>query len=227
MAYTATRTTTGFELLYNLMNQPDLGVPRELTPSLAVVKGDMLVLTLNKVAKAAAGAVNVLGVAAESKTAHATTKTTVLVHENPANVYRCTFSDHLDSTATGAGSTTTLVDTALADTANAYVGGTLYIYDGAGKGEVRTISAYNGTTTLTFIEPLYEATGATSKYILIGAAVANEGIADGTIGVDLKDENTIDADATILSEAGPLAVKKVYPVDLMMDVMIRKHRFDV
>ncbi len=224
MAHTA-RATKGFELIDNLVFQPSPPREFEMTPSLAGVEGDALVMTLNKVALAAAGAKNILGVAAETVTAHATKRTNIRVHITPYNIYRCTFADHRDSTATGAGTTTTLVDSALTDSANIYVGGTIYFYEGPGLGETRIISAYNGTDTLTWIDAIAAATSTSTKYVLVGAAVANEGIGVGSFGVNLKDENTIDADATIASEAGPLAVIGIDLANLTMDVLIRKPLF--
>ena len=227
MTLVASRTTVGFERIGNRFDQPDNGTLWELKPSEDVAKGDMLDLEYNKVVKAAANADNVVGIAAESLEAHATDLTKIRVYDNPFNIYRCSFEDHRDSTATGSGSTTTLVDSGLANTADAYRGATLYIYEGAGAGHARTISAYNGTDTLTWIDPLPAATDTTSKYILVGvAAVADMGIARGSVGVDIKDENTIDASATMATEAGPLVVVQVHPERLMMDVMIRKHLFN-
>jgi len=76
-------------------------------------------------------------------------------------------------------------------------------------------------------EPFPEAPDTTSKYILLGAATAAGDVINvGSVGVNLKDENTIDADATVANEAGPLAVLRIDPVNLWMDVIIRKHLFN-
>jgi len=51
----------------------------------------------------------------------------------------------------------------------------------------------------------------------------------GKSGVNLKDANTIDANAAVLSSAveqGPLVVLRVDPVNLTMDVIIKKHLFN-
>ena len=231
MAHTANRTTKGFELIGNLLNVTDNGRNYELTPNTAFVKGDMVVLTKGKVAKAAANAVNVLGVMAESVAAAdnpAAGLTYGKVYDNPFNIYRCTFGDQVDSTATG-GTTTTLVDTALsASTDDYWNGALLYVYDGTNKGCLRTISDYTGTSdTLTVTYPFPAAPDTTTKYIILGGAAADsDTINVGSVGVDLKDENTIDANATIASEAGPLAVLGINPAELMMDVIIRKHRYN-
>ena len=231
MAYTAKRTTQGFEYIGNLLHQEDAGMDFELTPNTDFKKGDMVVFTNRLVAKAAANATNVLGVMAESITAAEnpaakTTKGKVLI--NPFNIYRCSFADHLDSTATG-GTTTTLIDTALS-TSNDDVwnGALLYIYEGKAAGSIRTVKDYVGDTdTLTVEEPFPEAPDTTSKYILLGAAsAAGDVINVGSVGVNLKDENTIDANATVANEAGPLAVLRIDPVNLWMDVIIRKHLFN-
>ena len=231
MAYAAKRTTQGFEYIGNLLHQEDAGMDFELTPNTAFTKGDMVVLTNGKVAAAAANATNVLGVMAETFTTTTnpsgkTTKGKVLI--NPFNIYRCSFADHLDSTATG-GTTTTLIDTALSTSNNdVWNGALLYIYEGKAAGSIRTVKDYVGDTdTLTVEEPFPEAPDTTSKYILLGlASAAGDVINVGSIGVDLKDANTIDANATIASEKGPLAVLRVDPVNLTMDVIIKKHLFN-
>lgn len=235
MPLTATRVTEGFELVGNLLGLTDNGVEHELTPNTAFSKGDMVVLTYGKVAKAAANAANVLGVMAETFTtatnpAAATTKGKV--YTNPFNIFKCTFSDHTDSTATG-GTTTTLLDTALsASTDNDWRGALLYVYAGTNAGSLRTVTSYTGATdTLTVTEPFPAACDTTTKYILLGAggAANNDVINVGKIGVDLKDENTIDANATIASEVGPLVVMPTSLDDiknLILRVMIRKHLYN-
>lgn len=231
MAYTASRTTNGFELIGNLLNVTDNGREYELTPNTAFSKGDMVVLTNGKVAKAAANAANVLGVMAESITAAdnpATGLTYGKVYDNPFNIYRCSFADQTDSTATG-GTTTTLIDTGLAtSTDDVWNGALLYIYEGTNAGCIRTVSDFTGSTRLmTWTNPMPAACDTTSKYIVLGAGGgASDSINAGSVGVDLKDENTIDANATIASEAGPLAVLGINPANLTMDVVVRKHRFN-
>lgn len=228
MALTATRTTQGFELVRNLLGFAPNAVPYELTPSEAFVTGDMVVLTNGKVTKAAAGATNVLGVMAETVTADATDVTKGLVHDNPFNVYRCTFAGHRDAAATG-GTTTTLLDTALStSTDNVWRSGLVYVYTGPGAGSIRTISAYTGASdTLTVIDPFPAAPTTASSYILLGAGgAANDAINVGKIGVDLTDANTINGAGTTVSEAGPLVVTAIDPANLMMDVLIRKHLYN-
>ncbi|MFA5433490.1 MAG: hypothetical protein WC319_11565 [Candidatus Paceibacterota bacterium] len=234
MAYTAKRTTQGFEYIGNLLHQEDAGMDFELTPNTAFTKGDMVVLTNGKVAAAAANAANVLGVMAEtfSTTTNPSAKTTkgkVLI--NPFNIYRCSFADHKDGTATG-GTTTTLIDTALGTSDDdRWNGALLFIYEGKAAGSIRTVTDYDGSDeTLTVEEPFPEAPDATSKYILLGlAGEANDVINVGKSGVNLKDANTIDANAAVLSSAveqGPLVVLRVDPVNLTMDVIIKKHLFN-
>lgn len=230
MTLSANRTTNGFELIGNLMKIADNPVDCELTPGVAFLKGDMVVRTAGKIAKAAANAVNVVGVMAESITAAenpAAATTYGKVYENPFNIYRCSFADHRDAAATG-GTTTTLVDTALSTSDNdVWNGALLYIYEGPGAGCIRTVKDYVGATdTLHVEEPFTAAPTAASKYILLGAGAAGDVINVGSVGVDLKDENTIDANATIGSEAGPLVVLAIDPANLTMDVMIRKHLFN-
>jgi hypothetical protein len=230
MAYTASRTTNGFELIGNLLNVTDNGRNYELTPNTAFTKGDMVVLTNGKVAKAAANAANVLGVMAESITA-ADNPTAGITHgkvyDNPFNVYRCSFADQTDSTATG-GTTTTLIDTGLATSDNDYWNGALlYVYAGTNAGCIRTVTDYVGSTDTLHFQAMPAACDTTTKYIILGgAAAASDSINVGSVGVDLKDENTVDANATIVSEAGPLAALGINPANLTMDVVVRKHRFN-
>lgn len=227
MAFAASRTTQGFELIGNLMGVPDNGTEYELTPSLAVSKGDMLVLTNMKVAKAAASATYVLGVAAETKTAHATNLTKILVYDNPYNIYECSCSDMQDKTCT-AGTTTTLVaQMAVHDTDQDHRGGFLYVYDGTNKGCSRTVSAYtHANDTLTVANPFPAACDTTTKFIFFGegeeagASVINV----GTVGVNLKDENTIDADAAVDQIDGPLTCLGIDGANAIMRVIVSKHR---
>lgn len=238
MALTATRTTDGFEPFYHFLGRPIIARKYLLTPNTAFSKGDMVVLTANKVAKAAAGATKVLGVMAAAYTT--TTNPTAdevygLVWDDPWIVYKCTFADHRDAAATG-GSTTTIVDTALSTSADDVWNGALaYIYSGTNSGDLRTITDYTGSTdTLTVSEVYPAAVDTTSNYILLGAGLASgENLNVGTIGVDLKDENTVDANATTASDAGPLVIPSIdrealrdMVKDLILPVMIRKHLYN-
>lgn len=231
MALVASRTTNGFEVVRHLFGFNPNPRQYELTPGVAFRKGDLVVLSAGKVAKASAGATNVLGVMAEDVPleSNPTGKTTYgYVFDDPFLVFRCSFTGHRDATATG-GSTTTLVDTALPTSAdNVWNGALLYVYDGPGAGAVRTVKAYTGATdTLQVEEPFPRAITNQSKYILLGAASAvGDVINVGSIGVNVQNERLINAGGSVASEAGPLAVLAIYPKDLMMDVLIRKHRFN-
>lgn len=233
MAHTASRTSVGFEPIYNkTLNAIPNPVAYELTPATAFSQGDMVTLTAGKIAKAAAGTVaNIVGVMAESIAAAdnpAAGCTYGKVYDHPDNVYRCTFADQLDSTATG-GTTTTLVDTALSTSSDdVWNGALLYVYEGPAAGSIRTVSDYTGSSdTLAVAKPFPTAPTSASKYIMLGkAAEANDVINVGLGGIVLKDENTIDANAGRLSsgvKVGPLVCVGLSKIaDLMMDVMIRK-----
>ena len=231
MAYTASRTSIGFEFVRNIMlGQRPNPHKYELTPNLALEIGDMVVLTNGKVAKATSSSTTgLLGVMAEAFTTSTNPTaglTLGLVEDNPFNIYRVTFCDHSDRTATG-GSTTTLVDTDLSTSTNDFWNGALlYIYEGTNKGCVRTVSDYAGDTdTLTVTYPFPAAIDTTSKYVLLGlAGEANDVINRGSRGLVLKDEARVDANAGVISSTvlvGPLVCMRVYPELLMMDVMIR------
>jgi len=233
MALTASRTSVGFEPIYNkTLNSIPNPVAYELTPNTAFAQGDMVTLTAGKIAKAASGTVaNIVGVMAESIAAAdnpAAGLTYGKVYDHPDNVYRCTFADHKDAAATG-GTTTTLLDSALATSSDdVWNGAALYVYDGPAKGSLRTVSDYTGSSdTLTVTKPFPTAPTTASYYIMLGAAAeANDVINVGLGGIVLKDENTIDANAGRLSSAtkvGPLVCVGLSKIsDLMMDVMIRR-----
>lgn len=222
MALTASKATMGFEVVRNPKHVNP--VPYELTPNTEFLNGNMVVSTNNLIANGAAGATNVRGVMASTYTTTdnpSGAKTMGLVWDDEEIVYRCTFSDQRDATATG-GSTTTLVDSTIGGSDDDWNGAYLFVYQGKAKGEIRTVKDYTAATgTLTVEDPFYEAPDTTSKYILLGAAGGVINV--GSIGVNLKDANTIDGNATTASEAGPLEVLAIYPKDLMMDVRIKKH----
>ena len=231
MAHTASRTSIGFEPIYNktVTTIPN-PVAYELTPSTTFAKGDMVVLTAGKLARAASGSVtNIVGVMAESIISDATSIMYGKVYDHPDNVYRCTFVDQLDSTATG-GTTTTLIDTTGLGTSSDDVwnGALLYIYAGTNAGCVRTVSDYTGSTDiLTVTAPFPAACDTTTKYILLGTGTAAGDVINvGSAGIVLKDEDAIDANAsniTSSAEVGPLVCVGVSKVaDLMLDVMIER-----
>lgn len=232
MTKAAKRTSIGFEPIYNkALGAVPNPVKYELTPNTAFDRGDMVVLTAGKVAKATAASVTgILGVMAES-IAQADNPADGLtfgaVYDHPDNVYRVTFCDQTDSTATG-GTDTTLLDTALSTSSNdVWNGALLYIYEGPGAGDIRTVSDYVGATdTLTVTKAFSETPTTDSKYIILGgAAEANDVINVGARGLVLKDEARIDANASRLSsaaEVGPLVCLDINPEELMMDVMIKR-----
>lgn len=231
MAYTAPRVSQGFELIGNMFGPAPNPNKYILTPNTAFNKGDMVVLTNGMVAKAAAGATNVLGVMAKSYTTTenpAAKQTWGLVYDNPFNIYRCSFDDHRDAVATG-GTATTLIDTNLSTSNNdVWNGAMLWIYDGPGAGDVRIVKDYVGANdTLVVEEPFSAVPTTASKYILLGEAGAvGDVIFPGATGVDLKDENTIDASAPNKDGDGPLAVLAIDFPNLMMTVLIREHLYN-
>lgn len=232
MALTASYVTAGFEPVYNkIMQQVPNPVAYELAPNTAFAKGDLVVLSAGKVVKAAASATNVLGAMAAAYTTvtNPTGEMTVgMVYDQPFNVYRVTFAGHRDGTATG-GTTTTLVDTGLTtSTDNVWNGALLYVYEGPGAGSIRTVKTYTGASdTLTVEKAFPTAITTASKYILLGAAAAAGDVINvGSVGVNISSASTVNAAATVVAEAGPLAVLAIDPFALTMDVMVRKHLFN-
>lgn len=233
MALIGNRTTNGFELVGNLMEVGEDPVMMELTPNTAFSAGDMVVLTYGKIAAAAAGATNVVGVITQTFTTTtnpSAAQTFGPIARNPYNIYRCTIANHKDSTATG-GTTTTLVDSVLSGGSadNDWRGALVYIYAGTNSGILATVKSYTAATgTLAFEKAFPAACDTTTKYIMLGKGGVNDVINQNTVGVNLVNAHTIDAGATIASEAGPISVLNA-TVDLVknlvLDVMITKHAF--
>lgn len=230
MAYAASKKSVGFEPIYNktVTTIPN-PVAYELTPSTTFAKGDMVVLTGNKVALATAASVNgILGVMAESIVSDATSIMYGKVYDHPDNVYRCTFKGQYDGVA-DSGTTTTLVDAGLNQAADdVWNGALLFVYEGTNAGCIRTVSDFDhATDKLTFTAPFPAAPDTTTKFILLGdASVANDSINVGSSGIVLADEDEIDASASRLDNGalvGPLVCVGASKVaDLMLDVMVRR-----
>jgi len=231
MALEAKRPAYGFERVTNKFGFPANPTVYELTPGVEFKAGDLVVLQSGRVAKAAPGATNVLGVMAESVDA---TKnlggkvTRGAVYDNPFDVFRCRFSGHRDAQATG-GSANTLVDANLnVTTDGAFVGALLYVYEGPGAGAIRTVVEYYGATrTFEVEEPFPEPVTNESRYILLGAGTqAGDAINVGTVGVNILDARTINAGGSVVGEPGPLVVLSIDVQNLTMDVLIRKHLYN-
>ncbi len=236
MAHNASRVSVGFEPIYNktVTTIPN-PVKYELTPNVAFAKGDMVVLADNKVALAtAANITDILGVMAES-IAQADNPTAGLtygaVYDHPDNVYRVTFVDQLDATATGGGTDNLIDTTGLASytTADTWNGALLFIYEGTNAGCIRTVADYDESAKKMIVsKPFPASCDTTSKYIVLGngAAVGN-GINIGATGIVLKDQKSIDANAANYNsgEVGPLVCVGASKVtDHMLDVMIMRSR---
>jgi hypothetical protein len=230
MTLSASRTTAGFELVGNLMGVPDNGMEFCLTENTAYSKGDMVVLTNGKVAKAAANATKVLGVMAETFTTTTNpdaSETMGKVYTNPYNIYRCSFTGHLDLTATS-GSTTTIVNASLNATDNYWIGALVYVYEGTNAGCARIVSDSDSSDGSITVEKAFPAAiDTTSKFILLGegTSTANLVLCPGA-NIDIVDCNTLDSNATNASDVGPCTIIKIYPQDLMMDIIIKNHLFN-
>jgi len=82
----------------------------------------------------------IVGVAAESKKAKG--GDTILVWDNPMNVYEVSFANHTDVDADigSAADNQITLDYEVATSADCAKGAQIYIYDGPGKGDVRTVT---------------------------------------------------------------------------------------
>jgi len=238
MTLTASRTSVGFEKVGNLLGIPSNPRKYELTPGSTFDKGQMVYLSAGKVTAATTTANNILGVMAEKVAATANTTGTVTygyVYDNPFDEFRVTFTGHIDGvveTCTAANQFTdaTYAATTADDTLN---GALLYIYEGPGKGDIRTVSDYETATALVYVDKNFSETLTTNtKYICLAAtsgAAVGDSVNVGTVGVELEDSSamTINVGACLAGvEPGPLVIREIYPADLMARVMIRKHLYN-
>lgn len=231
MTLTASRTTQGFEPINNRTGFAPNPRLYELTPNTAFSIGDAVVKTDGLIAKAAANATSVYGVMAQAFTTTTNPSTGGvfgLVYDDPNQIFRCTFADHIDGTATG-GTTTTLIDTVnlTADTNDYWNGALVYIYEGPGAGDIRTVSDFDAASdTITVTKPFTATITTSSKYIILGYATGAEDLVLNVgSNIDLKDENTLDANATNASHVGPCHIVAIHPKELTMDVSFAAHHF--
>ena len=245
MAYTAPRVSQGFEYIGNLMQAPgeDPGL-FELVPNTAFSMGNAVYIpapTNAGTGKAtncsgstpATGILGVIGVPVSTTTGTQTIPvngSTSLVQApvmtNRYNIYRVTFSGHIDGTATS-GSTTTLGDTAnITSGTNYTAGGAIWIYAGTNAGQIRTISSQS-TTTVTWINPMPAAIDTTSKYILLPGAqsAAYTGINVGSyiqLATGSASQVAVNANPTA---PGQCIVKAIEFANLMLQVMFTQPLF--
>lgn len=243
MAYVAPRVSQGFEYIGNLMQAPGEDPQSfELTPNTAFTMGNAVYIPAS--GSAGAGKVTncsgstpasgILGIIpaniftatpTQGVTTQPVNTSTALVTSqimtNRYNIYRVTFSGHIDSTATS-GSTTTLADTVgLTSGTNFYAGGAIYIYAGTNAGQIRTISS-QATQTLTWINPMPAPIDTTSKYILLPGAGSS---AYTGINVGSYVQLATGSASTIAVNANPTApgqfvVKAIEFNNLMLQVML-------
>ena len=240
MALTA-RNTVGFEAKYNKAGFPTNPVPYEVKQNVAISMGRLMTIAnpaaaINPKATALTSTITVnkanciVGVTAEAITQAnnpTTAKTNCLIYDTPYNVYTASFAGHVDGTAqastiatqlkTGIGTLTTA--------ANAVAGALVHIYEGPGKGDVRTVAS-NSTLGVLTVAPAFSAipTVAT-KYILLSAlSTASKlqaaSVNVGTVGLKLAtDASKVAIGAGAVT--GYLNVVDIDPANLTMDVMIQ------
>ena len=240
MAFTA-KDTEGFEIKYNKAGFPTNPVEYELTPNTDFSKGQLVTIPMGN---AGAGTLTpltstitvngintIVGVMAESFTAATNptgAKTFGKVYDNPFNVYRVSFADHLDGTAAAASTAADYLQTGVVSTAaNVLKGATVHIYEGPGEGDTRTITANRATDGRVTVAPAFSSTPTTAtKYIILASKTTDgftaAGYNVGTIGGKLSTGSVLKMSAKTAAAVatGYLNVLAINPEKLTADVMI-------
>ncbi len=219
MSYTAERTTTGFERVYNIAGFSTNPVPYELKGNEAFAKGALVVIDDGLLDVADANTTSkVVGVMAEEVKQADNPNDEVtygMVYDNPLDVFRVSVADHVDATATGG--TTTRFNSA--GNLNADMeGSVIYIYEGPSKGSVRTISNSHGDYVDVY-EPFPETITTASKAVVLGEDGASGAIYIGKDGV-FADATGLKLNCDKAPNNGPLTVVAIDAPNLTMDVML-------
>lgn len=223
MSYSADRTTTGFEWLYNLAGHAPNPVPYELKPDTEFKKG-VLVVVDDGLVEPADNTTNitedVLGVMAEEikQADNPSDKVTYgRVYTNPLDVFRVSVTGQNDVTADGGSSTVFETASNIHDDLK---GATMYVYEGDAKGTVRTISAV-ADDNATVYEEFPEDIESGDKAVIIGFDDTNGAFWPGMSGV-FADSDGLKANVGKAADNGPLHIVKIDAINLMVDVLVVK-----
>ena len=223
MPYVAARTSIGFEFMYNKAGFSSNPVAYKLTPDTAYSKGQLMVYNpATGCAASAAGATQgmVLGPMAHSVAQAdnpADEDTFGKIMDNPLNVYKVSFTNHLDVAASAAGSTTTFVSDGNLHAGLA--GALIFITRGPAAGAIRTISACDDDTA-TVAYPFPVAPGADARAVVLGEDDANGAINKGSRGLIVRDGGLLVDAGAAPADTGILTVVGLDVRNLMLEVMI-------
>jgi len=231
MAYSP-KATNGFEFRYNKAGFPANSVLYEGTSGVTYTQGELVYLTAGAMLAVATTALvstvdtPVVGVVAATVTC--STKSTaryVPVYDNPLNVYEVTIYGHVDTTATaGTANTVTATTGVLSTTANTYAGSVVYIYEGPGKGDKRTIASHTAANpTVITINGEWSATPTTASKFVVLSEFSSAASTDAGINVGNRKRIATSKKVSVLKQTGTdgyLAIVGVNPERLTADVMI-------
>ena len=232
MAYTAT-ATNGFEFKYNKAGFPANSILYEGTSGTTYTKGQLAYLTAGSMlAVATTSLISTVGtplVGVVAATVTCSTKSTerkVPVYDNPLNVYEVSFEGHVDSTATaGAANTITPTSGVFSTAANTYAGSLIYLYEGPGKGDVRSIASHTAANpTVITINGEWSATPTTAtKMVILSDLSSGDSTHAGiNVGQRKRCEDTAKKVSALRQTGtdGYLNIVGVNPEKLTCDVMI-------
>ncbi len=236
MSYTAPgRTTVGFEFNYNIFGFSANPIPFELKPDTEFKKGQLVCLghfgqgatDCGKLRPmVAADQVDeevLIGVMAESikQADNPADKITYgLVYCNPGNIYRVSFTNWDEIVGDSTGTKTKLELAAVTNEDN--IRGTLmYIYEGPGAGNTRTIVTADNSNFITWIGDIEANTTTDTKAFLLSQSVEHAGINVGSVGADVDATSMkVDVGASLNASENPIKVVGIDARALMMDVML-------
>lgn len=235
MALTATNTV-GFEAKYNKAGFPTNPVDYELKPNTAFSKGQLAYMPMGNSGEQRVtpltstvtvnGTNPIVGVMAETFTTTTnptSSKTFGRVYDNPFNIYRVSFANHYDGTASASTVATQLKSGVGSTGANSLKGALVHIYEGPGEGDIRTISSDTTAGVIT-VAPSFSSTPTTAtKFIVMASSAFNAaGYNVGTIGGKVSTGSALKMSAKTAAAiaTGYLNVVGVNPEKLTVDVMI-------
>ncbi len=188
MSYKVTETN-GFEYRYNKAGFAPNPVAYEATTG-DYTKGQLISVSngLAKSAPTTANAVDLLvGVCAEKKTVSSSDRT-LLVLDNPMNVYECSIhklttaiNGYIDTAAQKTSTADNVIDldgVTAGGSTGALKGAMLYVYDGPAKGDVRTITdSTTASNSRMTVNANFSATPTTATKVVVTADVTTAGVA--------------------------------------------------
>jgi len=223
--------TNGFEFKYNKAGFPANSILYEGTSGVTYTQGELVYLTAGSLLAVmttsiiSTVATPVLGVVAATVTCDTSSYRKVPVYDNPLNVYEVTFAGHVDTTAT-AGAATTITPTSgvFSTAANTYAGSLVYLYEGPGKGDVRSIATHTAANpTVITINGSWSATPTTATKMIILSDLSSGDSTNAGINVGQRKRVATSKTVSVLKQTGTdgyISIIGVNPEKLTCDVMI-------